>query len=327
MEFGIYSNSFNETIGFPIYDAPNGTANTFSLTAEAMSADKAYWQSITKTTDIADFSKSLLSILQSTLDNHKAINTLNDLLDYYFKQTDFACNYNYMIRYLKITDKKEHLDNYVTKLKATNADGTEPSEWYLKEIDELLDTTELKQKVKNNFTKGIKLPKSWEKVLDWVTENPHTVIGGHFEICENSNNLLQHVVDINGNAAKQLAIIGTNSADEVFCIWQKNKTESPIVFLGEAGRAKVIANSIEDFIHLLAFGYENIEIADYDNAPTFDEENQNWKNEKFQAFYTKTFKQDVQKKGAAIVAKNIINKTEFFLWLCENDSIWKELNI
>lgn len=326
LDFGVYSWLFNQAIGFPLNDAPNGTSNTFSLTAEAMSADKSYWQTITPDTNIEAFAKALLGILQGTLDAHKAINNLDDLIGYYFKKTDFACNYDYMIRYLKITEKQDLLDSYVAKLRAKNPDGSEQSEWFLKHIDELLDTTVLKQKVANNFTKGMKVPKSWEKVLDWAAKNPHTVMGGHFEICDNSNNLLQHVVDINGNAAKKLAILGTNSADEVFCIWQKDKKTMPVVFLGEAGRAKVIAENIDDFIQLLAVGYYEIEIADYDNSPVFPEGAEHWANPKFQAFYTKTFKKEIPKMGAEIVARNTTTSKDFFSWMCENDALWKEWN-
>ncbi len=291
-----------------------------------MSADKSYWQTIMPNTDIDAFTKALLGILQGTLDAHKVINNLDDLIGYYFNQTDFACNYDYMIRYLKITEKQDLLDTYVAKLRAQNSDGSEPSEWFLKHIDELLDTTVLKQKVINNFTKGIKVPKSWEKVLNWAEKNPHTVMGGHFEICDNSNNLLQHVVDMNGNAAKKLAILGTNSADEVFCIWQKDKKTMPIIFLGEAGRAKVIAESMDDFIQLLAVGYYEIEIADYNREPVFPEGAAHWVNPKFQAFYTKTFKKEIPKTDSDIVARNTTTSKDFFGWMCENDALWAAWN-
>lgn len=168
----------------------------------------------------------------------------------------------------------------------------------------------------------MKVPKSWEKILDWAAKNPHTVIGGHFEIYGNSNNILQHCVDINGNAAQKLAVLGVNGASEVFCLWQKDKKTMPIVFLGEAGSARVIAESIDDFIQLLAIGYYEIEIADYDNSPVFPEGAAHWANPKFQAFYTKTFKKDIPKTGAEIVARNTTTNQDFFGWIGENDALW-----
>lgn len=128
LDFGVYSGAFNQAIGFPLNDAPSGTSNTFSLTAEAMSVDGNYWQTITPDTDIDAFAKALLAILKNTLHAHNAVKNLDDLIDFYFKKTDFACNYDYMIRYLKITDKTEILATYVAKLRAQNTDGSEPSE-------------------------------------------------------------------------------------------------------------------------------------------------------------------------------------------------------
>jgi hypothetical protein len=317
LDFGIYPYSLYQAIGYPHNDAPSGLGNLYYLGSEEMFSERI----ITKKTDMDGFAKALLTALQVTLDNHKMIDTVDALIPVYISQKSNMYNSRNLIRYLKITDKKEFLDQYVAALRYS--DGSPISESSLKEIAELLDTTVLKQKVINNFTKGIKVPKSWENVLDWAEKNVGKVIGGHFEITENSNNMLKHVVDMEGKAAKQLAVIGENGSSEVFCLWQKDKKNAPVVMLGEAGSARVIAENMDDFIQLLAVGYYEIEYADYDTKPTFPEGADHWKNPEFQAFFKKKFKKDVPKTGAEIVGRKTTTDAEFFNWLCENDALWK----
>jgi hypothetical protein len=321
LDFGIYAYSFYQTLGFPHNDAPSGLGNLYYIAKEDMFADKSSWQTITKKIDIDAFATEFLAVLQRTLDTHKTIDNVDTLVTVSTLQKSNAYNYNYIIRYLKITDKKELLDNYVAALRT--ADGSALPEWMMRDVTALLDTTVLKQKVINNFTKGIKVPKSWEIVLDWSEKNIGKVIGGHFEIIENSNNMLKHVVDMDGKAAKQLAVIGENGSSEVFCLWQKDKKNAPVVMLGEAGSARVIAENMDDFIQLLAVGYYEIEYADYDTEPTFPEGAEHWKNSEFQAFFKKKFKKDVPKTGAEIMARKTTTDAEFFNWLCENDALWK----
>jgi hypothetical protein len=322
LNFGIYPYSFYQTIGFPHNDAPSGLGNLYYIASEDAFADKSASQSLTKKTDIEAFAKAILAALQGTLDAHKTIDSVDDLMQFCINQKSNAYNYTYIIRYLKITDKKELLDKYVAALRT--ADGSALPDWMMKDVTALLDTTVLKQKVINNFTKGMKVPKSWETVVEWSEKNIGKVIGGHFEIIENSNNLLKHLVNIDGKAAKSLAVIGDNGADNVFCIWEKDKKNAPIVMLGEAGSARVMAENMDDFIQLLAVGYYEIEAADYDSEPVFFEGADHWKNAEFQAFYKKKFKKEVPKTGAEIVGRIATKDADFFNWICDNDALWKQ---
>jgi hypothetical protein len=322
LDFGIYPYFVYQTIGFPHNDAPSGLGNLYYIASEDIFADKSYWQTITNKTNMEAFAKALLAALQGTLDAHKTVDSVDALISFCTHQKSNAYNYNYIIRYLKITDKKELLDKYVAALRT--ADGSALPDWMKQDVTALLDTTILKQKVINNFTKGLKMPKSWETVLEWSEKNIGKVIGGHFEIIENSNNMLKHLVNMEGNAAKSLAVIGDNGADNVFCIWQKDKKNAPIVLLGEAGSARVIAENMDDFIQLLAVGYYEIEAADYDHEPTFPVGAEHWENAEFQAFYKKKFKEEVPKTGAEIVARKTTTDTDFFNWLCDNDALWKQ---
>ena len=159
----------------------------------------------------------------------------------------------------------------------------------------------------------MKVPKMWKNVLDWAEKNVGKAIGGHFEIIENSNNMLKHLVDMDGKAAKSLAVIGDNGADNVFCIWQKDKKNMPVVMLGEASSARVTAENMDDFIQLLAVGYYEIETVDFTLEPTFSEGAEYWENTEFQAFYQKKFKQEIPKMGAEIVARITTPNADFLI--------------
>ncbi len=322
MDFGMYPYSVYKTLGFPENDAPNGLGNLFYLSSEDIFNNKSYWQSLSKGTDIQIFEKDLLTNLQALIQKFESIDSVDSLLPFCINQKSNAYNYNYLIRYLKITDKKDFLEKYVSELRT--ADGSPLPDWMMKDVKALLDTTILKQKVINNFTEGMKVPKSWEKVLDWSEKNIGKILSGHFEIIDNSNNILQHLVDVNGKAAKSLAVLGDNGADSVFCIWQKDKKNAPVVTIGEAGAARVLAENMDDFIQLLAVGYYDVEVGEYDKEPTFYDNSGRWTNPEFQAFYKKTFKKEIPKTGAEIVARITAKEDDFFNWLCDNDALWKE---
>lgn len=322
LDFGIYPYSVYQTIGFPHNDAPSGLGNLFYLASEDIFADKAAWQSITKKTDVDAFAKALLTVLEGVLDTHKTVDGVDDLIPFCINQKSNAYNHNYLIRYLKIADKKAFLDTYVAALRT--ADGSPLPDWMMRDVTALLDTAVLKQKVISNFTKGMKVPKSWENVLDWAEKNLGKVIGGHFEIIENSNGTLKYLVNMTDKAAKSLAVIGDNGADNVFCIWQKDKKNALVVLLGDMGTARVLAENMDDFIDLLAVGYYEVEATDYAQEPVFPEGTAHWKNTEFQAFYKKKFKKEVAKTGADIVARKTTTDADFFNWLCDNDANWAQ---
>lgn len=286
LDFGIYCYDFYQKIGFPTHDEANGLGCTFSLTADSMSENNTYWQDITPQTVVNTLAENLLKRIQNTLAEFQKSEKVENLLPQFLaKQGSLNINYDQMIRYLKITDNQPLLDEYVAQIRKENSDGTDSSKWFLQQIENALSTVVLKQKIIQNFTAGMKIPKSWEKVLDWVEKNPHQTISGLFEIHENSNEMLPYWCDVNGNAIKKLGVIGVNCAQDIFCIWQKDKKNMPIVWIGEGGLARIITENIDDFIQLLAVGYYEVEQGDYANAPIFEDYNAQHQNPEFQAFY------------------------------------------
>jgi hypothetical protein len=302
ISYGVYSRIFNETLGFPFNTQPSGLGNTFYSNEDDIKATTGnYWINTDQTSNI-------LQLLQKAIDRHATTPTLESLFDLYWNLGPyFRTNHEYTIRYLKITASSQHtggqtpLDIYIAavrqELKTTNNQGA--SEWFESQLPRLLDTSVLKDKIKRNFPQGIKVPKPWEKVLDWVEKNPATVIGGHFEITENSKEMLKNWISDEA-LSNNLAVLGETAEQNLFCIWKKDKNTQPIVLLGEAGHTKIIAQNIEDFIQLLAIGYYEAEYAN-DQPPVFESGTEHWTNPKFQQFYKKTFKKEIP-----LTAKEII---------------------
>jgi hypothetical protein len=319
IQYGVYSTQFYTVRNYPISDQPSGLGNTFYYNLEDLLGAEKYWQSLTSATEKQSASDHLLNILQKIIDFFSPINSWENLLAVGLKQGPwFHSQFEHFVPYFKIMDDNANLEAMIAAIRQQLKDNTGALEYFEQELVRLSDARVLKQKVANNFPKAIKLPKSWKVVLDWVEKNPHTVIGGQFEINENSNKMIQYWVNPNSNAAKNVAVIGETSEQNLFCIWKADSKNMPIVFIGEGEDYRVLAANIDDFIQLLAIGYYTVECADFDNPPVFDAQNEHWKNAKFQAFYTKKFKKEIPTTGRAIVDRKGFSDADFSKWVAEN---------
>jgi hypothetical protein len=320
VHYGVYSKQFSEVRNYPISDQPSGSANTFYYSLDDLLGIGQYWQAITSATEKKAATDHLLDILRQIMDFFAPIRTWEDLLAVGLKMGPwYHSRFEHFVPYFKIMDDTANLEAMVAAIRQQLTGNSEGAlEYFEQELVRLSDARVLKQKVANNFPKAIKLPKSWEAVLDWVEKNPHTVIGGQFGINENSNNMVQHIASPNSLAAKNIAVIGETSEQNLFCIWKADKKNMPIVLIEEGPVYRVMAANIDDFIQLLAIGYYNVEWADFDNPPVFNAENEHWKNAKFQAFYTKKFKKNIPATGREIVDRKGFSDADFSEWMTEN---------
>ncbi len=319
IHYGVYSKQFSEVRNYPIDEQASGSGNTFYYSLDDLLGIGEYSQSLIAATEKKAATEHLLNILQKIMDFFAPIQSWEDLLSVGLKMGPwYHSRFEHFVPYFKITDNTANLDAMIAAIRQQLKDNVGALEYFESDLPRLLDATVLKQKVANNFPRAIKLPKSWEKVLDWAEKNPHTVIGGHFEINENSNAMIQHWTNPNSVAAQNLAVIGETSEQNLFCIWQKDKKNAPIVLIAEGAEYRVLAANIDDFIQLLAIGYYNVEVADYDNSPIFETANEHWKNPKFQAFYTKAFKKEIPKTGHEIVDRKGVSDTDFQKWMQAN---------
>jgi hypothetical protein len=317
--YGVYSTQFNAVRNYPISEQPSGTGNTFYYSLDDLLGEGQYWQSLTSKTAKQAATNHLLGILKKITDFFAPIQSWDDLLAVGLKAGPwFHAQFEHFVPYFKITDDKAHLEAMTAAIRQQLKDNAGALEYFETELVRLSDAKVLKQKVANNFPKAIKLPKSWEAVLDWAEKNPHTVIGGQFEINENSNKMIQHWAKPNSLVAQNIAVIGETSEQNLFCIWKADKKNMPIVFIGEGAEYRVLAANIDDFIQLLAIGYYTVEWADYGKPPVFDAQNEHWKNPKFQAFYTKKFKKNIPATGREIVDRKGFSDADFSKWMAEN---------
>ncbi len=319
IEFGVYSKQFNEVRNYPISDQPSGYGNTFYLGLGDLLGESDYWQTLTSATQQATATASVLKILQKIMDVFAPIRSWDDLLTVCFEKGPwFHANFEHFVSYFKMTDQQARLEEMIAVIRNQLKNNAGALEYFEGDLPRLLDAAVLKQKVANHFPKAIKVPKSWEKVLDWAEKNPHTVIGGHFEINQNSNKMMEHWTNPDSNAAQNIAVIGETSAQNLFAIWKADKKNMPIVLIAEGDEYRVMAANIDDFIQLLAIGYYGVEFADTSKPPVFDANNEHWKNPKFQAFYKKTFKKEIPITGQEIVERKGVSDNDFREWMMKN---------
>jgi hypothetical protein len=147
-----------------------------------------------------------------------------------------------------------------------------------------------------------------------------------FEQDETGKQTLTHFIK-EENIRNRFAAFGQSSDDSIFAVWKQDDGRMPVVYLGEGGTAKIITESIDDFIDLLAIGYRCVESDDITIEPIYDdtETKAHFNNKVFREFYTNTFKKEIATTGIAI-NKRALTCDNLFDWLMINSTSFKEWN-
>jgi hypothetical protein len=185
----------------------------------------------------------------------------------------------------------------------------------------------IREKQMDNFVPDFDFPEAWGKCCDWVEDKHFTEwMSAGFEQNETGKHTLTHFIT-EENIQNRFAAFGQSSDDCIFAVWKQDDGRLPVVFLGEAGTAKILAESIEDFIDLLAIGYRYVEADDITIEPIYDDEEtkEHFNNKAFRDFYTHTFKKEIATSGAEIKAR-ASTCDNLFDWLMTNSAHFKGWN-
>jgi hypothetical protein len=185
----------------------------------------------------------------------------------------------------------------------------------------------VREKQMDNFAPDMNFPEAWGKCCDWVDDMHFTnwMCAG-FENDDTGKNTLTHFIN-EENIQNRFAAFGHSSDDSIFAVWKQDDGRQPVVFLGEGGTAKILAESIEDFIDLVAIGYRYVEADDITIEPIYDDEEtkEHFNNRAFRDFYTHTFKKEIATSGAEIKAR-ASTCDNLFDWLMTNSAHFKDWN-
>jgi hypothetical protein len=139
------------------------------------------------------------------------------------------------------------------------------------------------------------------------------VLSGYFELFENGRDVISAWID-REEAQKKLAMFGMSSDGGLYCIWQQDNGKQPIVYIGSGQDARVFAKDIQDFITLLAIGYNDICSADLSQPP----EDASLINPKFQAWVAQGLNVNVPATGQQIVDVALEESDNIYEWLVAN---------
>jgi hypothetical protein len=175
----------------------------------------------------------------------------------------------------------------------------------------------LAERVKTGFPEGIDFPEVLSQLCFWA-EGQDNTIGGYFEFHEYGRDFFSNLIEEEEHQ-KRFAIFGLHADASVYCLWLQDNGKKPVVFLGKNAYATIMAASIEEFLVLVAIGYNDLSAADKSLPPAADD---CYVNEQFQDWLNKTLNITIPTTGQAIVDKAIKECDDISQWLTANCNGW-----
>ncbi|WP_320200642.1 hypothetical protein RMR16_024800 (plasmid) [Agrobacterium sp. rho-13.3] len=117
-------------------------------------------------------------------------------------------------------------------------------------------------------------------------------------------------------ASLKLAVFGKNPDGSAFAIWDAPDGGRPVVFLGSEGEHAPLATDFDEFLRLLAIGYENLGPGNWDEPADVANEDQGSVNVDFQN-WVQARGLSVPETGAGIVSSAETRYGEFSGWCDE----------
>jgi hypothetical protein len=112
-----------------------------------------------------------------------------------------------------------------------------------------------------NFPPGTEIPSLLARLLEYQNE-VNDLYSGYFELTAHGAENLISWFDGDQEAASQFALIGQGPDGSSYCYWLydgRMVAQAPVVFLGSEGVDNtVLADTTEDFLSLLAVGYDEL---------------------------------------------------------------------
>jgi hypothetical protein len=177
-------------------------------------------------------------------------------------------------------------------------------------------------KLAASFPKSIPCPEPLQKLYDYEKKlGKHQTISGFFETSLHDDQSIKLWFGNDGPVG-HLAEFGSTGGSGFFCVWLRPDGKMPIVHMGSEGdHNTVLAENAEDFLRLLAVGYQDL---GFDNlslppSPMEDQppEEFNGPNPAFREWVLNNFGGTIPQTGVHIVSKAIANSDDFQAWIDE----------
>jgi hypothetical protein len=175
-------------------------------------------------------------------------------------------------------------------------------------------TSNLLEKVRTGFPSTIDFPDILSQLCNWdENENQDSTISGYFELHENGRDFFSRIID-REETRNRLGIFGSSPDGGLYCIWLQDNGKQPVVYIGSGQFAMVLSANIEDFLKLLAIGYNEICGPDLSQPP----EPGSLVNRKFQTWISQILNTSVPLTGQNIVDNATRDSDDINSWLSAN---------
>jgi hypothetical protein len=196
----------------------------------------------------------------------------------------------------------------------------EALDWKLKAIENKVNSFRLNcenlfQKVLAAFPNNIAMPDILKELLEWEdAQKLNTSISGLYEwnILGREYSVPAWISD--PKAQLKFAPIGQSPNGDLFFIWNQDDGKLPIVYLGEGQMAKHYAKNIEDFILLLAVGYEDVAFAHVGPPENGSKANANFIN-----WVMQKLNKEIPTSGVEIVEEARAKGDDLYTWFKNNN--------
>ena len=159
---------------------------------------------------------------------------------------------------------------------------------------------------KESFPQNISFPEELCLLCDWVSINGYP-ISGCFRIRKHDKNAF--ISWFGCDIGESFVQFGASGDGGLYCLW-KVGDHYPVIFLDSEGEQnRVLAESVNDFMQLLAIGYNELGYDDLSQPPIYKEES--LINTKFQDWCKDTFQFNILENGNEIFNKAQRFKTDF----------------
>jgi hypothetical protein len=176
-------------------------------------------------------------------------------------------------------------------------------------------TLDLAERVKIGFPKAIEFPEILTQLCIWhERENSSKTVSGYFEFFEGDRSVIDAWVS-QESAQNRFGMFGMSVDGGLYCVWVQDDGKQPVIYLGSGQSARVLAKDVEDFLVLLAIGYDEVCFA---APPEHPPEDPARINPQFQAWVRQTLTRDIPITGQTIVATAMNEYDDLFEWLIAN---------
>jgi hypothetical protein len=176
--------------------------------------------------------------------------------------------------------------------------------------------TELLQKIETNFIGENRIPDALKKLIEF-DKTRADCLGGYWELASFDDEIISRFIE-NKEHRKRFAAFGSSPDGYPYFIFLTDDKQQWVVHLSSGQGSYVVADSFNEFMQVLAIGYNEYPFEDNDLPPA----DLSGAKPDFQKWLKDNYNLDTPKTGKEIWEKAQKNQVTFDEWLTKNCNYW-----